>query len=230
MQASRLRAARPASGSDWHARSEAMRRIGLFGGTFDPPHVGHLVLAECARDRLALDEVRFIPAGQPPHKPGRRISGAAQRVAMARLAVRGNRGFSVSTMETRRGGPSFTIETLREVAADVPRARLFLLMGADSLDEFATWREPEAILRLATLAVAKRPGVAPRAIRHRKAVSARATSSVRGPRIEWLDNAEIAVSSSIVRTRVREGRSIRYLVTDPVASYIARHRLYRGRP
>jgi len=207
-----------------------MRRIGLFGGTFDPPHVGHLVLAESARDRLGLDEVHFIPAGQPPHKPGRRITGAAQRVAMARLAVRGNRAFAVSTLEARRGGRSFTIETLREVAADAPRARLFLLMGADSLDEFATWREPEAILRLATLAVAKRPGVAPRARRRRRAVSGRDPSSAGGARIEWLDNAEIAVSSSIVRTRVREGRSIRYLVPDTVAAYIARHRLYRGRP
>ena len=207
-----------------------MRRIGLFGGTFDPPHVGHLVLAESARDRLGLDEVHFIPAGQPPHKPGRRITGAAQRVAMARLAVRGNRAFAVSTLEARRGGRSFTIETLREVAADAPRARLFLLMGADSLDEFATWREPEAILRLATLAVAKRPGVAPRARRRLRAVTGRGPSSAGGARIEWLDNAEIAVSSSIVRTRVREGRSIRYLVPDTVAAYIARHRLYRGRP
>src|SRR5262245_6787175 len=172
-----------------------MRRIGLFGGTFDPPHLGHLVLAECARDRLGLDEVRFIPAGQPPHKPGRRITGAARRVAMARLAVRGNRAFAVSTLETRRGGPSFTIETLREVAADSPRARLFLLMGADSLDDFATWREPEAILRLATLAVAKRPVGASPTPRRPRAASTRAASAG-GRRIAWLDNAEIAVSSS----------------------------------
>ena len=207
-----------------------MRRIGLFGGTFDPPHVGHLVLAECARDRLGLDEVRFIPAGKPPHKPGTRITRAAQRVAMARLAVRGNRAFAVSTLETGRGGPSFTIETLREVAADSPGARLFLLMGADSLDEFATWREPESILLLATLAVAGRPGANARALRRGRAAPARGPSVRGGARIEWIDNAEIAVSSSIVRTRVRTGRSIRYLVPDAVAAYIARHRLYRGRP
>ncbi len=207
-----------------------MRSIGLFGGTFDPPHVGHLVLAECARDRLRLDEVRFIPAGDPPHKAGTRITRVAQRLAMARLAVRGNRAFTVSTLETRRGGPSFTIETLREVAADSPRARLFLLMGADSLDEFATWREPEAILLLATLAVAERPGATARGLRQGKAALARGPSARGGARIEWLDNAEIAVSSSIVRTRVRSGRSIRYLVPDAVAAYIARHRLYRRRP
>jgi nicotinate-nucleotide adenylyltransferase len=192
-----------------------MRRIGLFGGTFDPPHVGHLVLAECARDRLRLDEVRFIPAGQPPHKRGARITPARHRVAMARLAVRGHPAFRVSTLEARRGGPSFTIETLREVAAAAPRDRLYLLMGADSLDEFGAWREPEAILRLATLAVAGRPGA------HGRRRSAR--------RVAWLDNAEIAVSSSLVRARVRAHRSIRYLVPDAVAAYIARHRLYRGR-
>ena len=198
-----------------------MRRIGLFGGTFDPPHVGHLALAECARDRLRLDEVRFIPAGQPPHKRGERITGAARRVAMARLAVRGNPAFAVSTVETRRGGPSFTVETLRAVARAAPDARLFLLMGADSLDEFRTWREPEAILGLATLAVAERPGAAPGGRRR--------ASRLRRGRVAWLDNAELAVSSSLVRARVRAGRSIRYLVPDAVAAYIARHRLYRGR-
>lgn len=204
----------------------AMRRIGLFGGTFDPPHIGHLVLAECARDQLRLDEVRFIPAGQPPHKPGARLTGADRRVAMARLAVRGHPAFAVSTLETRRGGPSFTVETLREVAATTPRARLFLIMGADSLDEFATWREPQAILRLATLAVAERPGATARS--RRRAGPWRGRAGTRGPSIAWLGNAEIDVSSSLVRARVRAGRSIRYLVPDAVARYIARHRLYRG--
>lgn len=203
-----------------------MRRIGLFGGTFDPPHLGHLVLAECARDRLGLDEVRFIPAGRPPHKPGTRLTPAARRVAMARLAVRGNPAFAVSTIETRRGGPSFTIETLREVAAERPRARLYLIMGADSLDEFATWREPEGILRLATLAVAERPGATARAGR---GAPRRRPPGGRGA-VAWLGNAEIAVSSSLVRERVRAGRSIRYLVPEAVARYIARHRLYRGAP
>lgn len=195
-----------------------MRRIGIFGGTFDPPHIGHLVLAECARERLRLDEVRFVPAGQPPHKRGARITGAVQRVTMARLAVRGNPAFTVSTHEARRSGPSFTIETLRHVAAGAPRTRLFLLMGADSLDDFDTWREPEAILRLATLVVARRPGAGRPASRH----SAR--------RRVQLDSPEIAVSSSLVRARVRAGRSVRYLVPEAVSTYIARHRLYRGRP
>jgi nicotinate-nucleotide adenylyltransferase len=195
-----------------------MRRIGLFGGTFDPPHLGHLALAEHARERLRLDEVRFIPAGQPPHKRGVRITPAAGRVAMARLAVRGNPAFTVSTIETRRGGPSFTIETLREVAAEAPRARLYLLMGADSLDDFASWREPEAILRFATLVVADRPGAGG----HRPGMPG-------GRRVVRLDNVELALSSSLVRVRVRAGRSVRYLVPDAVAAYMARHRLYRRR-
>ncbi|MEK7330297.1 MAG: nicotinate-nucleotide adenylyltransferase [Candidatus Eisenbacteria bacterium] len=195
-----------------------MRRIGLFGGTFDPPHLGHLALAEHARDRLRLDEVRFIPAGQPPHKRGEPITSAAGRVAMARLAVRGNPAFTVSTIETRRGGPSFTIKTLREVAAEAPRARLYLLLGADSLDDFASWRDPEAILRLVTLVVAHRPGAGG----PRRGVPG-------GRRVVRLDNAELALSSSLVRVRVRAGRSVRYLVPDAVAAYIARHRLYRRR-
>ena len=196
-----------------------MRRLGLFGGTFDPPHLGHLALAEHARDRLRLDEVRFIPAGQPPHKRGMPMTPAAGRLAMTRRAVRGNPAFTVSTVETRRGGPSFTIETLRELAAREPGTRLFLLMGADSLDDFATWRHPKAILKLATLVVAGRPGAGGRTSR---------TSANR--RLVRLDNAEIALSSSLVRARVRTGRSVRYLVPDAVAAYIARHRLYQGRP
>jgi nicotinate-nucleotide adenylyltransferase len=197
-------------------RSDARRRIGLFGGTFDPPHIGHLALAEAARDRLRLDEVRFIPAGRPPHKSRVRITPTALRVAMVRLAVRRNRAFTVSTLEAHRGGPSFTVETLRRVAGEEPGVRLYLLMGADSLGDFATWREPEAIVRLATLAVAERPG----APSPRRRTPARA-------RIVWLGNAEIAVSSTLVRARVRAGRSVRYLVPDAVAAAIVRHRLYR---
>jgi nicotinate-nucleotide adenylyltransferase len=197
-----------------------MRRIGLFGGTFDPPHVGHLALAEWARERLALDRVLFMPAGQPPHKRGRALSSAAVRVALARLAVRGNPAFDVSTLEARRAGPSFTVDTLRALRRARPRARLFLLMGSDSLDEFHTWHEPRAILALATLAVAARPGT-----RARRAAPERSRSS----RVVWLDNPGIDLSSSAIRARARAGRSLRYLVPDAVARYVARHRLYRGR-
>jgi nicotinate-nucleotide adenylyltransferase len=193
-----------------------MLRIGLFGGTFDPPHLGHLALAECARERLRLDRVLFVPAGTPPHKRGRRLSSAAARVAMTRLAVRGNPAFHVSLLEVRRRGPSLTLDTLRALRASFPGARLYLLMGADSLGDFRTWHEPDAIAALATLAVARRPGGA-RAGRR----------GARAPRVVWLDNPGLELSSSGIRARVRAGRSVRYLVPEAVAAYVARHRLYR---
>ena len=193
-----------------------MRRVGLFGGTFDPPHLGHLALAEWARDALDLDRVIFMPAGAPPHKRRRDLSPAEARVRMTRLAVFGQPAFRVSTLEVRRRGPSFTVDTLRALKTRHPRARLYLLIGADSLDDFANWHEPREILKLATLAVAARPGAAgkrPRlASRH----------------VVHLDNPVLDLSSRAIRARVAAGRSIRYLVPDRVARYIAQRRLYRG--
>src|SRR5262245_22738513 len=138
---------------------------------------------------------------------------------MVRLATRGNGAFEVTTQELDTPGPSFTIDTLRAVAGRYPRARLFLLMGADSLEEFRTWRSPREILERATVAVAARPG------------SGRAATLAWARRhgVMWLGNPGLEVSSSLVRERARGGRSLRYLVSDPVARYIARHRLYRGR-
>ena len=193
-----------------------MRRIGLFGGTFDPPHAGHLAIAEWARERLRLDRVLFVPAGTPPHKRGRRRSSAKARVAMTRLAVRGNPAFRASTLEVRRAGPSFTVDTLRDLRLAFPGARLYLIMGEDSLDDFRTWHEPGAIVALATLAVAQRPG------------RPRPRHPSRG--VVWLDNPGLDLSSSGIRARVRAGRSVRYLVPDAVAAYIARRRLYRRGP
>jgi nicotinate-nucleotide adenylyltransferase len=209
-----------------------MRRIGLFGGTFDPPHFGHLVLAEWARVRLRLERVLFMPAGTPPHKRGRPLTAATHRLAMARLAVRGNPAFQVSDLEARRGGPSFTVDTLRALHARDPEARLYFLMGADSLADFAGWHEPQAIARLATLVVAGRPGSGDRAAllgrRFRSLVAGRSTASARGRgRVVVLDNPLVAVSSSELRARARAGLSLRYLVPDAVAAYVERHGLYR---
>ena len=192
------------------------RRLGLFGGTFDPPHVGHLVLAGWALEALGLERVLFVPAGQPPHKPGRRISPARHRLAMTRLAVRGNPRFGVSTLEIARPGPSFTVETLRRLARRHD-GELHLLIGADSLDEFRLWHEPEAILGLARLAVAGRPGAGRRAT---------LTWARRSPRVTWIGNPGVEVSSSLVRRRVGTGHSCRYLVPESVWRYIERHRLY----
>jgi nicotinate-nucleotide adenylyltransferase len=193
-----------------------MMRIGLFGGTFDPPHAGHVALAECALRRLRLDRVLLVPAGQPPHKRGRRLSPAADRLAMIRLAARGHPGLAVSTIEIRRRGPSFTVDTLRRVRGSHPGARLYLLMGADSLEDFAAWHDPEGIRALATLVVAARPGHRLRRRDHRGVV--------------WLANAPLDLSSSAIRARARAGRALSGLVPEAVAGYIARRGLYRARP
>jgi nicotinate-nucleotide adenylyltransferase len=198
-----------------------MRRIGLFGGTFDPPHFGHLVLAEWTRVRLRLDRVVFVPAGAPPHKRGRRLTDAALRLGMTRLAVRGNPVFTVSAFEARRASLSFTVDTLRHFRAHRPDARLYLLMGADSLVDFPDWHEPGEIARLATLVVAARlpgPGAPGRPF---------VPAAARG-RVVWLDNPVVGISSSALRARARAGRSLRYLVPDAVAAYVARHGLYGG--
>lgn len=192
------------------------RRVGVFGGTFDPPHLGHLATAEWARDRLGLARVLFVPAGVPPHKRTRRVTGAEHRLAMTRLAVRGQPAFAVSDLEASRSGPSFTVDTLRELGTRERGAKLYLVIGEDSLDDFGAWRDPGGILARATLAVAARPGVRPRGPRR--------------PPCVWLENPWIDLSSSALRRRAGAGRSLRYLVPDPVIAYIRRHRLYGAKP
>jgi nicotinate-nucleotide adenylyltransferase len=194
-----------------------VERLGVFGGTFDPPHIGHLALAERARDRLRLDRVLFIPAGQPPHKRRAGMSSAQDRLAMTRLAVRGATAFRVSTMELRAGGPSFTARTVRALAR--PGRRIFLLIGGDSLDDFRTWRDYEDILARVTLAVADRPGAGRAASR----------AWARQRRVSWIGNPPLEVSSTMIRALARELRSMRYLVPDAVARYIERRALYRSR-
>lgn len=200
-------------------RGRARRpRVGLFGGTFDPPHLGHLALAEWARLQLRLDRVVFVVAGDPPHKRGRVQTDPAQRLALTRRAVRGNPAFEVSTVELRRKGPSYTVDTVREFAEDGLGASLFLLMGADMFETFGTWVQPEEILRHAALAVALRPGArAPR----------RTPYDRMGKGVIWLDNPALEVSSSRLREQATRGLSLRYLVPDAVARHIELHRLYR---
>ena len=189
------------------------RRLGIFGGTFDPPHCGHLALAEWARVELSLDAVWFVPAGLPPHKRAGSATAARHRLAMTRLATRGNAAFKVSPLECRRRGPSYTVDTVRALAAANPGARLHLLMGADTYASFGSWREPGAIAAAAAIVVALRPG------------AGRPRSGARS-RVTWLANPGLEVSSSALRARAARGRSLRYLVPDTVARYIARHRLY----
>jgi nicotinate-nucleotide adenylyltransferase len=189
-------------------------RLGVFGGTFDPPHLGHLLLAECAREALGLDRVIFVPARVPPHRAPERPSPADVRVRLLKAALRGT-GFELSTLELSRPGPSYTVDTLDLVHARHPQARLWLLVGADSLLDLPRWREPARILSLVRLAVAERPGF--RAARVGAAVARR---------VDWLPNAPVDISSRDLRKRVAQGRSIRFLVPAAVERLVARLGLY----
>ena len=190
------------------------RRIGVFGGTFDPVHVGHLILAQEAVTRLRLARLLFIPAARPAHKRNRRLAPVEHRLAMLRLATRGNPSFQVSRIEADRGGISFTAVTLEQLGR-VERAEIYFLMGQDSLEEFHTWREPERIARLARLAVL------PRGEREAPPLS----PPLRG-RVVLLRSPRIGISSTEIRRRLRRSLPVRYWVPDPVLAYAARHGLY----
>lgn len=210
----------------WHARPAAEgERIGVLGGTFDPPHVGHLWLATLARDELALDRVLFMPASQPPHKRGRRLTSAADRLLMTRLAIAGDDGFELCPIEMERPGPSFTIDSVVELQLRYPGSELFLVMAADSLSQIDTWREPDRLLDLVEWAVGPRPGVelpGRGALRSRFGHAARRIHLLRGPSLD--------VSASEIRRRVAAGQAIRYLVPVAVEEHIAARRLYRQAP
>ena len=204
-------------------------RAGILGGTFDPIHLGHLLLAEQAREALALDQVILVPAARPPHKPGRVITPFDLRIEMVRRAVGDAEGFTVSGIERDPARPSWTVETLRRLLAQ-PAApeEMWLLLGADSLDELPTWREPEEIIRLARLAVYARPGWA--AATPSAALSPAQEVWRAAGRLVLLDGPRLALSSSEIRERTRQGRSLRFLVPEPVRSFIAVHGLYRDGP
>lgn len=198
------------------------RRIGVFGGTFDPPHVGHLALAERARDELGLDRVLFVTAARPPHKGAQPLSRVVHRIAMTRLAVRGFKAFEACDLELLRRGPSYTVDTLRALHGAHPGAALWLLLGEDSLRGFPTWKQPAEILELARLAIAPRsPGAG------RKRSIPRSPAGL-AQRLTWLPGPVLEVSSSDLRERAQRGASLSVLVPEPVVRYVRRHRLYVG--
>jgi nicotinate-nucleotide adenylyltransferase len=199
-------------------------KLGVLGGTFDPPHVGHLILAEEARQALGLEHVLFVPAGEPWRKTGRQLSPPEHRLAMVRLAVGDNSDFVVSILEIERKGPSYTAETLATLQQQLPDdAEIFCIMGQDSLADLPNWRQPQRIVSLARLAVARRsPWEAAEADALEKEVAGISQ------RLVWLDMPRIDVSSTAVRERVRQGQSIRYWVPPAVEEYIRQHRLYVG--
>ena len=203
-------------------------RLGIFGGTFNPVHLGHLLLADAACDALRLDRVVFIPAGRPPHKPSKGLLDGAERLALVKLAIRGQPGFSVSDMELQRRGPSYSIDTVRRLRARHPRAALFLLMGEDMLR--VPWRAWRDLAQLCTVVVAHRTAHPHARVPRQGHQDRRARSPAAAGRIRWLPMPGLDISSSEIRDRVRHGRSIRYLVPPAVERYIRRHRLYRPHP
>ena len=203
------------------------RSLGVFGGTFDPIHVAHLAVAQEAAESAGLERVVFIPAGEPPHKPGLVATPPEQRLAMVELAIAGNPRFAVDRREIDRAGPSYTVDTLEAlhaeaVAADrTPDVRLIL--SAEAFIELMTWHEPRRVVELALVIVAPRdgyPAAGPEFLaRHLPDLADRAT---------FLDAPRMRLSASELRRRAASGRSLRYLVPDAVAAYIGDHGLYRN--
>jgi nicotinate-nucleotide adenylyltransferase len=191
-------------------------RIGLLGGTFDPVHLGHLRAAESAREALMLDLVAFLPAAVPPHRSAP-LTGAEDRLAMTRLATGENASFEAWDAELRRPGPSYTVETVAALLGARPTDSFVLLVGADTWPEIPSWREPERLLSLVEIAVVDRPGVPQGSL-------AAPFPAVRG--VVRVESPSLPISSTAIRERVRRGLSVRYLVTDSVADYIAERSLY----
>ena len=201
-------------------------RIGIFGGTFDPVHYGHLLLAEYCREHCGLDQVWFLPASIPPHKRQWSLSSGEQRVDMLRLATLGQPKMVVSTLEIDRGGVSYTVDTLENVRQQAPPSQLFLLMGADTLNDLPNWKEPIQICTLATPAVVYRQGFpAPNFDVLANLVDEKKIAEIREQCIQM---PGIGLSSSEIRQRVNLGRSIRYQTPRSVEEYIHSNEMYCG--
>ena len=194
--------------------------VGILGGTFDPIHHGHLGIAEEAREALGLERVLLVPAASPPHKPGRPVTDAAHRLAMVKLAIADNPAFAVSRIEVERGGASYSLDTLEALRSEGVEQPWFIL-STEALAGFPDWREPERIRALCRLAVVPRGGYDPL---DRAWVAERFPG--REDRVTFLPGPLLPISGSVVRRRAAVGRSVRYLVPDAVARYIADHQLY----
>ncbi len=222
-----------------------MRSLGILGGTFNPPHLGHLALARHARDELALELVLLVPAHTAPYKaggerrsrgpdgpsgPGGRDPGPEHRLRMCELAVRDHDGLSVCAIEIERGGLSYTVDTLRALHDSHPQAQLTFIVGADTASTLGSWREPERLLELADVAVAARAPLGAQAgAARRRVLDAVAGIGAAAARVRFLEMPAIEVSSSMVRRRVAGGEAVDDLVGPAVAGYIAEHGLYRAR-
>jgi nicotinate-nucleotide adenylyltransferase len=197
-------------------------KLGVLGGTFDPVHIGHLVLAERAREQLGLERVLWVPAGEPWRKPERTITPAAQRLAMIKLAIARRAAFEVSTIETGRPGPSYSVDTLAALREQRPDSDPVFILGLDALTDLPNWRQPELLIELAALAVAAREGERMSEVDLNRLLPGLAK------RTTWVDMPRLDISATELRQRASAGLSIRYLVPDAVADYVAENHLYRA--
>jgi nicotinate-nucleotide adenylyltransferase len=196
-------------------------RIGLLGGTFDPIHYGHLIIAEATRDQLGLDHIEFLPANDPPHKPDAAVSPVQDRIAMVNAAIEAIPYFVLNCIEMERAGPSYTVDTLERLKERRPYDDFFFIIGGDSLRDLPTWRLPARIIELASLAAINRPG-ATYDIEQLEAILPGLQS-----RTAFIEAPLIDISATTLRTRCAEGRSIRFQTPDPVIEYITSNTLYR---
>ncbi|MBA3378126.1 MAG: nicotinate (nicotinamide) nucleotide adenylyltransferase [Chloroflexia bacterium] len=195
----------------------APHRIGLFGGSFNPVHLGHLTMAEHARAQLDLDQVLLAPAGNPPHKAGQRLAPVTDRLEMVRLAIADNDALVASDLDVTHSEPSFTWSLLERLRAAHPAAELWFLMGGDSLADFQSWARPDRILELARLAVVERPGFI---------VNVNCGDRLM-ERVDHVEAPLSTISSTDIRDRIRAQTTVRYLIPEAVRAYIDREGLYR---
>jgi nicotinate-nucleotide adenylyltransferase len=198
-----------------------VERLGLFGGTFDPPHLGHLILAEAARDQLQLDKVLWIVAGQSPLKLERTISPVETRVEMVQAAIADNPAFSISRIDLDRPGPHYTVDTLTLLGQEFPNAEFYFVMGEDSLHDLPRWRDPAKLITQTWLAVLQRPGTD-------VDLSALETA-VPGvsKRVCWVQAPQLEIASSDIQRRISDGRSVKYMLPEAVAEIVEREKLYK---
>lgn len=197
-------------------------RIGIFGGTFDPVHYAHLLLAEQCREQCDLDEIWLIPAGTPPHKESAGISTGKQRQEMLEFAIAGHPAFVVKDLELNREGPSYTVETLRQLKTDHPDDEFFFIVGADSVRDLHTWREPASILELATLIGVNRPNID----RPDLTELTQKFGEIVRKKIIWVTMPGMDISSTDIRKRILEKKSVRFMIPRSVEVYIHNNKLY----
>jgi len=197
-----------------------MQRIGILGGTFDPPHVGHLILAEYSAESLDLDHLFFVPAADPPHKQDETKTPVHHRLAMLQRAIADNERFSLSRIDVDRPGPHYSLDTVRIVKNEFPRADTYFVMGGDSFRDLPTWHNPQALIALCTIVVMRRP------YDHIQPDMHEAVLLGLAERVILIDAPLLEISSTDIVERLRQGRSVRYLVPDAVLAYISENNLY----